>query len=401
MTTMESVDAVRPASLAEARDALLDEGRGRRLLIRGAGTKQGWGAAPRNVQLVVDTTGLDALVAHDAGDLTATVGAGMPVDRLQRELATAGQWLAIDPPHQRDGATVGGVYAANDSGPRRHRYGSMRDLVIGVTVVLADGAVARSGGHVIKNVAGYDLGKLFCGSLGTLGLAAELVLRLHPLPAGSATVRLACSAREATAFLTELGGSTIETSAVDWAGPDPAGGGHLWVRVEGSEAGVAAQSAAVGERAERHGLEAAGLAGDAEAAAWDALAAAVTGDEGETVARAGTLPDRLPAVARALADAAATAGVDAALHSHAGLGLHTARLSGGDPAAHADAVAGWRDRVRRLGGHVTVRRRRDGVDVAAWDPVPADDGAVALMRRIKQEFDPDGRCGPGRMIGGI
>src|SRR5262249_30210888 len=128
---------------------------------------------------------LDRILEHEAGDLTCTVEAEIRLSALQQALAAHGQMLALDPPGD---PTLGACAAANLSGPRRHRYGTMRDLVIGTTVVLPDGTVASSGGKVVKNVAGYDLGKLFCGSGGRLGRIVRLSLRLHPVPEASATV---------------------------------------------------------------------------------------------------------------------------------------------------------------------------------------------------------------------
>ena len=129
---------------------------------------------------------LARILEHNVGDFTAVLEAGVPLAAAQAEFAEHGQMLAIDPA-LHDAATVGGVMAANDSGPLRHRYGSMRDLVVGTTVALSDGTLARSGGKVIKNVAGYDLGKLFCGSFGTLGLIVRVAVRLHPLPPATAS----------------------------------------------------------------------------------------------------------------------------------------------------------------------------------------------------------------------
>jgi glycolate oxidase FAD binding subunit len=129
--------------------------------------------------VVISTGRLDQVLEHEVGDLTATVEAGVRVEDLNMRLAEHGQMLALDPPGN---PTIGACLAANLSGPRRHRYGTARDLVIGVTVVLADGTIASSGGKVVKNVAGYDLGKLFCGSEGMFGLIARVALRLHPRP---------------------------------------------------------------------------------------------------------------------------------------------------------------------------------------------------------------------------
>jgi glycolate oxidase FAD binding subunit len=159
--TSTGVRTLRPRDLREARDGLRDTGGA--LLFRGGGTKQAWGAPPERIDAIVSSEHLDALVDHRAGDMVAVVGAGMPLARLQAALATSNQWLALDPPSADEGATVGGLFAADDAGPRRQRYGSLRDLVIGVTVVLADGTVARAGGRVVKNVAGYDLMRLLCG----------------------------------------------------------------------------------------------------------------------------------------------------------------------------------------------------------------------------------------------
>ena len=135
--------------------------------------------------VVLSTAGMNRVLEHEPGDLTAIVEAGLRLSELQAYLATHGQMLALDPPGD---PTIGACLAADLSGPRRHRYGAMRDLVIGVTVVLAGGLVASSGGKVVKNVAGYDLGKLFSGSHGRLGLIARVALRLHPRPAAEATV---------------------------------------------------------------------------------------------------------------------------------------------------------------------------------------------------------------------
>ncbi|HEV2874839.1 MAG TPA: FAD-binding oxidoreductase, partial [Thermoleophilaceae bacterium] len=151
--------------------------------VHGEGTKLGWVGGEADVEL--STAGLDEIVEHNVGDLTAVLQAGVPLSRAQRQFAEAGQMLAVDPPDQ--GATIGGVVAANDSGPLRARYGGIRDLVVGMRVALADGTVAKSGGKVIKNVAGYDLAKLFVGSFGRLGAVLEVSVRLHPLPPATAT----------------------------------------------------------------------------------------------------------------------------------------------------------------------------------------------------------------------
>jgi glycolate oxidase FAD binding subunit len=149
------------------------------VVVRGSGTKLTWGARPERVDLVLDTTRMDTVVEHAAGDLIVVVGAGRRLDDLQAALSGSGQWLAVDPPRR---GTVGGLIATAATGPTRLLHGPVRDLLIGVTVVRADGVVARAGGKVVKNVAGYDVGKLLTGSLGTLGIITQAAFRLHPLP---------------------------------------------------------------------------------------------------------------------------------------------------------------------------------------------------------------------------
>ena len=184
--------------------------------------------------VVLSTRRLDQVLEHEAGDLTAIVEAGVRVRDLNDRLAGHGQMLALDPPGN---PTIGACIAANLSGPRRHRYGSARDLVIGVTVVLGDGLVASSGGKVVKNVAGYDLGKIFCGSEGKLGLIARAALRLHPRPVVSRTLVVSLeSAEDAAAKSRSILHSALAPSAVDVLWP-----GWLVVLFEGSRQAVGAQ----------------------------------------------------------------------------------------------------------------------------------------------------------------
>ena len=393
MTSTASSTVHRPTSVDEAAAVLRDSRGG--VLFRGAGTKMSWAGRPHDPNLVLETTGLDRLLEHNPADMTASVQAGMPLRALQDRLGEAGQWLALDPPTEPDGATVGGLLATGESGPRRLRYGALRDLVIGVTLVLPDGTVAHAGGHVIKNVAGYDLSKLVYGSLGTLGLIAEVVLRLHPLPETSATVVVPSSVQEATARSLALLAGPLEPAAVDWVG-DPRGGGssgRLAVRFEGTAAGVAAQTAALREQLDGAAPQA--LADADEAALWREYAHAHRPESGQSTAFAGTLPSRLTDVATALAGAADAAGVDVSLASHAALGLHTARFCG-PPAQQAAAFDRWRREIVAIGGTVALRERPAEVD-AEIDPLGPAPSSVGLLRAVKARLDPDGRCAPGRL----
>jgi glycolate oxidase FAD binding subunit len=184
--------------------------------------------------VVLSTARLDRVLEHEPGDLTAIVEAGIRLSTLQEALAPYGQMLALDPPGD---PTIGACLAGDLSGPRRHRYGAMRDLVIGVTVVLADGTIASSGGKVVKNVAGYDLGKLFSGSRGRLGLIARVALRLHTRPAAEATV--VAETEDPRALWVELRRTQLTPSAVDVLPP-----GRVALLFEGGAAAVEAQVAA-------------------------------------------------------------------------------------------------------------------------------------------------------------
>src|SRR4029079_11257344 len=182
-------------------------------------------------EVVLSTAALNRVREHEPGDLTAIVEAGIKLSELQAALEPYGQMLALDPPGD---PTIGACLAGDLSGPRRHRYGAMRDLVIGVTLVLSDGTIASSGGKVVKNVAGYDLGKLFSGSRGRLGLIARVALRLHPRPAASATVVLQTA--DPRGDWSELHRSQLTPSAVDVLPPD-----RVALLFEGAEAAVAGQ----------------------------------------------------------------------------------------------------------------------------------------------------------------
>src|SRR5712692_779425 len=162
---------------------------GHSIVIRGGGTKSDWGRPAGRVDTILDMRGLARVLEHQHGDMTATVEAGATLRDVNRALRQHGQWLPLDPPHADD-ATIGGILATNDSGPLRHRYGTPRDLVIGIQLATTDGALSKAGGRVVKNVAGYDLGKLVTGSFGSLAAIVSATFKLSPRPAASKTLRL-------------------------------------------------------------------------------------------------------------------------------------------------------------------------------------------------------------------
>lgn len=363
---------LRPTTLAEAAAALADTTGA--VQIGGAGTATDWAGRPEPAELALDATGLAGVIAHNPGDMTVAVRAGTPLRELNRELAGHGQRVALDAARVGLGATVGGLIATADSGPAAFAHGSLRDLVIGTTVVLADGRAARNGGHVIKNVAGYDLAKLLHGSHGALALIAEVVLRLHPVPASSATLRLAAGLdRAAEATRTVLAGPW-DPGAVEWS--DAA----LLVRLTGTT---------VGPRVDRLAAELGGgitrLSDADEQDAWARHAELVGAppNPGAAVLRLGVRPSRLPGVLAELTDLGAT-DITAGLAT----GIATLRLP-----ADPGVVERAHQVVHAAGGTSMLRARSPGCTAPAWGPPPS---AIAVLRALRTALDPDGRLGAGR-----
>jgi glycolate oxidase FAD binding subunit len=191
--TGDAVHIIEPETATACAAALRQASERRQsVLIRGAGTKIEWGRTPASIDVILSTRRLNRLIAHEHGDLTATAEAGATLADVNRALARHGQWLALDPPFA-DRATIGGILATNDSGPLRHRYGAPRDLIIGVELATPDGVIAKAGGRVVKNVAGYDLSKLVAGSFGSLAVILDATFKLAPLPAASKTLAIETS----------------------------------------------------------------------------------------------------------------------------------------------------------------------------------------------------------------
>jgi glycolate oxidase FAD binding subunit len=355
----ESATVQSPASAAELAAALAEADGSVR--VRGRGTKLAWARGEPEVELA--TEALDEIVEHNVGDLTAVLGAGVPLRRAQEKFAQEGQMLALDPPD--GGATIGGVVATNDSGPLRARYGGIRDLVVGMRVALADGTVAKSGGKVIKNVAGYDLAKLFVGSFGTLGAILEVSVRLHPIPPTTATAVVRSSDPDA------LGRAAL---ALSHARLEQLG---LDVRWEGGEGVVLSRFG--GTAAIAQAGAAARVTGDAELVEdddhlWQAQRDAQRSPSG-LIVKVSALQTDLPELLRIARDSGAT------LVGRAGLGLHWLRLDTG-PAETLVA------RLRRRWTAVVLDHP---TGIAAGPHEPRDPGARMLAGRVKQRFDPDGK----------
>lgn len=381
----------RPAATEEVAAVLRAAGEaGLTVVPRGAGTALAWGMPPERADLVLDLCRMGEVLEHAAGDLIVKAQAGARLATVQRTVAPAGQRLALDDP--LGGATVGGTLAGNGSGPRRMAFGTARDLLIGITVVRADGVVAKAGGRVVKNVAGYDLGKLMIGSAGTLAVVTEATFRLHPLPAVSRLVGIRYDRPEEAQRLVQ---SVLHAQVVPAAleVEDTGDGGTVAVLLEGTEAGVEGRTAVA-----RRLLGAEAAAGevppDWERAPWAGR------DDRPVLLK---LAFALSGLARVLAVARAAAGdVGVALHlrGSAGAGVVYGALPGStDPAAVAALVERVRAECTAAGGSLVVLDGPPAVKatVDLWGPVSALD----LMRRVKQQFDPERRLAPGRFVGGI
>jgi glycolate oxidase FAD binding subunit len=355
-----------PATREELCSALAAAGEaGTPVRFRGGGTKLGWPPAAPPETIELSTAGLTQIVEHNAGDLTAVLEAGVPLAEAQALFAKAGQRLALDPPD--GGATIGGVVASGDTGPLRGRYGGPRDLVVGMRVALSDGTLAKSGGKVIKNVAGYDIAKLFGGSFGTLGAIVEVSVRLHPIAPHTATVLGEAGDRDGLARgAAAIGQSPLEHHGIDvaWGG----GGGRVLARFAGARPRPQAEAAERLMAAEGLGTE---IVEDDEPV-WDEQRAA---QRGPLVVKVSSLPTRLPALLRAADE------LGGSVAGRAALGLSWIRFE--EPSAEAV------ERLRRDFIAVVQDRPAD-LDV---DPIgPIDPATRALMQRVKDRFDPAGVC---------
>ena len=351
--------------------------------------------------LLVDMRRMDAVLEHASGDLVARVQAGARMGDVSAVLASAGQEIALDVPAF---ATVGGVVASGLAGPRRLRYGSPRDLLIGITVVRADGTVAHSGGKVVKNVAGYDLGKLFAGSAGTLGLITETTFRLHPLPAARlfVTAEFPAGLRQQERGAPTAGcdavaaaaNSPLVASAVELHRAAPGGPMRVAVLLEGSADGVLARAGRMADL-----LGAGSVSGSAsvsvEAPAWWPRSLAAPGDG--TLIRVSFWVSALGRVLDAIDAAAREAGVTPPVYGSAGAGLLYIGFAG-DVAGVAGFVGALRGTLEHERGGVVVLT----APAAVRDALAGHGGmagrvpSLGMMRAVKDRFDPGHRLAPGR-----
>jgi glycolate oxidase FAD binding subunit len=380
--TLRDLRVAEPESEGEVSEALRCADReGVAVIPRGGGTKLDWGNPPTRADLILSTARLNRIVEHAWADLTVTVEAGCPFAGLQRALAAHGQRLALDPLWPET-ATIGGILSTNDSGAWRLAYGGLRDLIIGITLVLADGTIARSGGKVVKNVAGYDLPKLATGALGTLGVITQAVFRLHPLPRNTRTLTIApADAAEAQALLLRIQDTNLAHAALQLragVGRTP----ELDILFEATPAGIAAQIARLPALAGSAPLT------ESPDAVWRARQKIA---EGGSLLKCSVLPAQ---IADAIAAVEDTGDPNwQAVFQATGIGWISLPASAGAP------LEPLRAKIEARGGTLFVLRQPRGHSpIDAWGN-PGD--SLPLMRAIKHRFDPKSTLNPGRFVGGL
>jgi glycolate oxidase FAD binding subunit len=370
------------------------------IVASGIGAHLDIGARPRRLDLLVRLDRLARVREHAAADMTVTVEAGCPLATLQATLAAAGQWLPLDPPRP-EATTVGGLLAANLSGPLRASQGTARDLLLGLTVVGAEGSLVRGGGRVVKNVAGYDLHKLQIGALGTLGVIVEATFKVRPRPACEEAVVIACrSARDAGDVAQAALESDAEPLWIDAGGPGslPEGPGDaaaVVVGLGGLREEVAYARARVAEVCERHHVRGVPVA---DGASLRERLGAFSTAPAAAVLRAATLPARVGETMERIAAAGRACGTAIRCLARAANGVVFAAVA--DARAVGALVADLRPGLAAAGGSLVVERAaagvKDGIDV--WGD-PGQGGA--LMSGVKHALDPGGVFAPGRFVAGL
>jgi len=411
--------AVFPGSVEEVSEILRACSRAKAAVVPwGAGCYMGVGGVPERIEIVLGLGRLVRIIEHEPGDMTSTVQAGLVLRDFQAALGRQGQFLALNPP-MADRATIGGILAANASGPRRLRYGTARDLLIGIRVVHADGTVTKGGAKVVKNVTGYDMNKLYVGSLGTLGVIVEATFRLHPTPAMERTwVASFSTASRAHEAVVSILASPLVPSALELLSGSAAAevgrgsavlpdskGPLLAVAVASIPEAVEAQLHSVRETvAKAGGGDGEILDGEVQRRFWAAVTNYDAG-KGAVVLKASVLLSKVALAVDLGERLAARYGLLVAAISEAGTGVvrYYLRAEGGGTdrtARLAESVKAVRAFATEAKGSLVVLEAPVEVKAAVdvWGPVGK---GLGLMQALKAEFDPDRILNPGRFAGGL
>jgi glycolate oxidase FAD binding subunit len=382
----------------------------------GGGTRAHLGNPIRRLDVVVDLSRMGRVVQHNPGDLTATVEAGIAVENLRSTLAQHGQFLALDPPLPRR-ATIGGTLAAGVSGPLKWHYGHPRDLVIGMKVVQANGKIIKSGGQVVKNVSGYDMARLHIGGLGTLGIIAQVSFKLTPLPKNEATLVAAFETRQHSvgagldtfhSQIMPLALTSFDSSVNRRARPLLEGGNHfLAVRLGGRPSALERQVRDYTSLCQQRGATNVEKLDEAATDAFWRSLADFGWDEAEQPVMAGRvslLPTRIAELTKVLDQLDPKGALHPAILSHPGYGnvmINWFDQAGGVSSEEAArTLTQAREAVHAAGGRMIIERcpleLKSQFDI--WDDVGEP---LAIMRKMKEQYDPKGILNPGRSAGGI
>ena len=362
------------------------------VLIEGGGTKRGWGRAPDRLDVILSLQKLDRILDHRHGDLTVTVEAGLKLNQLNETLGAQGQQLPLDPPYA-DGATIGGLLATNDSGPARQRFGTPRDLVIGVQLATTDGRLAKAGGQVVKNVAGYDLSKLISGSFGTLAAIVSATFKVSPLPGASKTLVIeGVDADRLVRFVDEISGSQLEPVAFEIRARQDVGGSPergCLIRFASLPEVVDAQIKDATARAAACGLSPREVGDDEQAWLWRTQSAVAEGAARTAVVRMSWLPANLARVLALVEQVARGTAVD--LIGRAAVGAGTIRIEG-DTNQQAAAIGLLRqsDAV----GNVVVTSA--STELKSVCDVWGRSARNRMFESVKRVLDPNSTLGAGR-----
>ncbi len=362
-----------------------------KILIAGSGSKLNWGGLVTAPTLLVSTAKLDRLIDHAVGDLTVTVEAGISFQQLQQQLALAGQFLPLDPLFP-DRSTIGGLIATADTGSLRHRYGGVRDLLLGIHWVRADGVMAKAGGRVVKNVAGYDLMKLFTGSYGTLGILQQVTLRVYPLPVASGSMWVTGAALPN--LISQLGASTLTPTALDLISAGLAqqlGLGEqmgLLARFQTIPKSVQVQSKQLAELAANLGLSSQTYTGETETKIWEQVRPLIMAKS--ITAKIGV---RATAAVDILTNSMEQTGGWGVIHLGSGIGL----IGYDESIANIQTLLPLRQRCEQAGGFLTILTASIAIkqQLEAWGYQGA---AIQVMRQLRQQFDPQALFNPGKLF---
>ena len=405
-----AVDGVRPRWVARpgnadelSRVVALAHAEGLAVSPRGSGSAVALGNPPRRLDLVVDLARLREVSDYVPEDMVASAEAGVSLAALGRSLAERSQMLALDP-LGGSSRSIGGILATNASGPLRFRYGTARDLTLGVRFVQADGTITWGGAKVVKSVTGYDVPKLMVGSLGTLGIIVSATLRLHPLPPARGSWLFAWKAREAVeGFLAALMASFLEPDRLTLLNGEASRGYGcsdgtlaLLVSVGSVDEAVSSQGHAMSELVRTHGGEAREL----PVSCWDRLQALPTGD---VQLRVSCESRRLVFWLGELERQASGLGLGVSAVGQAGNGMMQAGLQGEVTGAALDGnlLRPLREGLASEGGSLVVERAPSSLKahLDVWGPINLD--SLAIMARLKAQFDPEEILNPGRFVGGL